>query len=100
VTTGGSWLLAVVMLAGCGWLQYCIHLSDNDGKRQVAALKADIADRKKLNEEMKIRNDEMRTSLFELKNNPEYVEELARQWLFMIKPNEIYVMPVEEADPY
>ena len=90
---GWKFLLAAVILAGCVWMQYSIHFNSDDGKQKIAVLKAGISKQKKMNEEMKIRTAEKRTALSELKNNQDYVEELARKWLFMIKPDEVYVVP-------
>lgn len=89
-------LFAAFLLAGCGWLQYAIHFADDDGKRKIADLRASVVKQQRLNEKMEIRNDQMRANLDGLKNDPAHIEALARKWLFMLKPNEVYVVPLPQ----
>lgn len=88
-------LFAGILLASTLWLQYSIHFDHRDGKGRVEQIRADIAERKQLNHRLRTENEFSRTRLHDLKNNPEHIEELARKWLFMVKQDEVFVLPTE-----
>ena len=87
-------LLTGVLLAGGLWLQYTTHFDARDGKARVAQIRDDIAYHENLNRSLASENDFARARLHDLKNNPAHIEELARKWLFMIKQDEVFVLPV------
>lgn len=58
---------------------------------QVAQLKRDLAAQLQANEDAQRRNAQVASELSDLQEGLEMVEELARQELGMVKPNEIFV---------
>ncbi|MBX3611332.1 MAG: septum formation initiator family protein [Hydrogenophaga sp.] len=58
---------------------------------QVAELKRELDAQLKANTEAQRRNDQVASELRDLQEGLEMVEELARQELGMVKPNEIFV---------
>ncbi|WP_288254608.1 septum formation initiator family protein [uncultured Hydrogenophaga sp.] len=58
---------------------------------QVAQLRRDLAAQQEANEQAKQRNAQVASELRDLQEGLEMVEELARQDLGMVKPNEIFV---------
>ena len=74
-----------------------MRVGDTDSQRRVAQLKSLIGERAAQNRRLAARNEQMRANVRELRANGDYVvEELARKWLFMIKPDEIYVVPAPQ----
>lgn len=58
---------------------------------QVAALKRELAEQTQRNTEAQQRNQQLASEVRDLKEGQDMVEELARQELGMVKPNEIFV---------
>ncbi len=58
---------------------------------QVAALKRELASIEDANREAKARNERLASEVQDLQEGLDMVEELARQELGMVKPNEIFV---------
>ncbi|MDP2416106.1 MAG: septum formation initiator family protein [Hydrogenophaga sp.] len=58
---------------------------------QVASMKQQLAERNHLNREAQQRNDSLAAEVRDLQEGLDMVEELARQELGMVKPNEIFV---------
>ena len=58
---------------------------------QVAQLERDLAAQLKANAEAQQRNDQVASELRDLQEGLEMVEELARQDLGMVKPNEVFL---------
>ena len=58
---------------------------------QVAQMKRDLAGQQLANTEAKQRNERLASEVGDLQEGLEMVEELARQELGMVKPNEIFV---------
>jgi cell division protein FtsB len=58
---------------------------------QVASMKQHLAAQEKTNREAQLRNDQLVSEVRDLQEGLDMVEELARQELGMVKPNEIFV---------
>ena len=87
-------ILALLALAAL-WLQYSYWFGEHDGVANIGGVKRDIAQWQEVNDSLRISNELLRARLHDLKTNPAHTEELAREQLFMIKEDEIYVLPVE-----
>lgn len=88
-------LLTALALAAAGWLQYSAHFG-YDGRLKARALAAEIAQMRGRNERLLAENERLRARAEELKGSPARAEDLARNWLMMIKPGEILFLPVDE----
>ncbi|MCW5671010.1 MAG: cell division protein FtsB [Hydrogenophaga sp.] len=58
---------------------------------QVASMKQQLASQDQANREAQLRNDQLLSEVRDLQEGLDMVEELARQELGMVKPNEIFV---------
>ena len=58
---------------------------------QVNALKQQLSEQEQLNRAAQWRNEQLASEVRDLKEGQDMVEELARQELGMVKPNEIFV---------
>ena len=58
---------------------------------QVASMKQQLIEQNRLNREAQQRNDSLAAEVRDLQEGLDMVEELARQELGMVKPNEIFV---------
>ncbi|WP_439588273.1 septum formation initiator family protein [Hydrogenophaga sp.] len=58
---------------------------------QVASMKQHLATQEQANRDSQLRNDQLASEVRDLQEGVEMVEELARQELGMVKPNEIFV---------
>lgn len=58
---------------------------------QVASMKQHLATQDQANREAQLRNDQLLSEVRDLQEGLDMVEELARQELGMVKPNEIFV---------
>jgi len=58
---------------------------------QVASMKQQLAERNLINRESQQRNNSLAAEVRDLQEGLDMVEELARQELGMVKPNEIFV---------
>ena len=58
---------------------------------QVASMKQQLATQEQTNREAQLRNDQLLSEVRDLQQGLDMVEELARQELGMVKPNEIFV---------
>ena len=58
---------------------------------QVAELKRELASVERANQEARLRNERLASEVQDLQEGLDMVEELARQELGMVKPNEIFV---------
>ena len=58
---------------------------------QVASMKQHLATQEQANRDSQLRNDQLASEVRDLQEGTEMVEELARQELGMVKPNEIFV---------
>lgn len=58
---------------------------------QVASMKQHLATQEQTNREAQLRNDQLLSEVRDLQEGLDMVEELARQELGMVKPNEIFV---------
>lgn len=58
---------------------------------QVSSMKQQLVDLDRGNREAKLRNDQIASEVNDLQEGLDMVEELARQDLGMVKPNEIFV---------
>lgn len=58
---------------------------------QVASMKQQLAAQDQTNRDKQLRNDQLASEVRDLQEGLDMVEELARQELGMVKPNEIFV---------
>jgi cell division protein FtsB len=58
---------------------------------QVTSMKQQLATQDQANRDAQLRNDQLASEVRDLQEGTEMVEELARQELGMVKPNEIFV---------
>ncbi len=58
---------------------------------QVAQMKRQLATQQQANRDAQLRNDQLGNEVRDLQEGLDMVEELARQELGMVKPNEIFV---------
>jgi cell division protein FtsB len=58
---------------------------------QVSQLKQELATQRLSNEQAQLRNDQLASEVRDLREGLDMVEELARQELGMVKPNEVFV---------
>ena len=77
-------------------LQYRIWMGDN-GMPEISQLKQRIAEQIKQNEQLKEQNDMLKKEIQALRTNPALLEEIAREQLGLIKPNETFyrIIPKE-----
>lgn len=87
-----KWFAAVLVVATV-LLQYRLWLSDN-GIREVARLKAEVAAQQAANEEFAQRNRQLGAEVSDLKNGMTALEERARSELGMIASNESFFQVV------
>lgn len=66
------------------------------GLREIAHLKAQIAEQKAENAQLKQRNDMLAADVADLRNGKEAVEERARTELGLIKSDEVFYQVVED----
>ena len=90
-----KWFAAVLVVATV-LLQYRLWLSDN-GIREVARLKAEVAAQQAANEEFAQRNRQLAAEVSDLKNGMTALEERARSELGMIAANESFFQVVPHA---
>jgi cell division protein FtsB len=90
-----KWFAAVLVVATV-LLQDRLWLSDN-GIREVARLKAEVAARQAANEEFVQRNRQLAAEVSDLKNGMTALEERARSELGMIARNESFFQVVPGA---
>lgn len=90
-----KWFAAVLVVATV-LLQYRLWLSDN-GIREVARLKGEVAAQQSANEEFAQRNRQLAAEVSDLKNGMTALEERARSELGMIAGNESFFQVVPHA---
>ncbi|CUR53614.1 Cell division protein FtsB [Serratia symbiotica] len=79
-------LLLIILLS---WLHYSLLLGKN-GLQDYIRIHKDIIIQKKINEKLKERNNYLFMEINDLNENPEALEERARNELGMIKSGEIF----------
>ncbi len=87
--------LAIVFILLILILQYNIWFSAG-GVRSIEQLEQNIAEQKKENEQLRAQNKQLRGEIEALRNNPELLEEIAREKLGLIKPNEKFYRIIPE----
>ena len=90
-------LLTALALVAAGWLQYSAHFG-YDGRLKARALSAEIGEMRERNGRLRAENKRLRARAEELKNDPARAEDLARNWLMMIRQGEVLFLPVEETE--
>ena len=90
-------LLIALALAAAGWLQYSAHFG-YDGRLKARALAAEVGEMRERNARLRVENRRLRVRAEELKSDPARAEDLARNWLMMIRPGEVLFLPVEETE--
>ncbi|MEW6693734.1 Cell division protein FtsB [Tepidimonas thermarum] len=97
---GGRWVTAVLLV-----LLAVVHAQLWWGwgnVSQVEALRRELAAQEQANEAARLRNERLAAEVRDLREGVETVEEIARQELGMVKPNEIFVQiqsPATAASP-
>ncbi len=88
-----SGLLIVLIL----FLQYNVWYGEN-GKQKTNRLQITIDQQQKQNQLLSHQNQELKKEIYLLRNNPEVLEEKAREQLGLIKKDEIFyrVIPSEQ----
>ena len=77
-------------------LQYNVWYGDN-GKQKINSLQVTIDQQQKQNQRLDLQNQELKREIHLLRNNPELLEEKAREQLGLIKKDEVFyrVIPSE-----
>lgn len=91
-------LIALVLLALLGWLQYRLWFGVG-GQRQVDALAAQVDKQKAANTELQERNDALAAEVRDLKDPSSggaAIEERARDEFGLIKPGETFYRVVDD----
>ena len=87
-------VFVVFALVAAGWLQYDGRFG-YDGRQKAVALRGEVGALRERNERLAAENDRLRLRADELKNDPARAEELARNWLMMIRPGETLFLPAD-----
>ena len=87
-------ILTIALVLILGALQYELWFSQN-GVRQYFALKHDVAEQQKYNDQLALRNQVLATEINDLKNGKEAIEEHARNDLGMVKNGETFYQVVQ-----
>lgn len=89
-------IFAGILIVLILWLQYRVLYGDN-GIQKLAILKEKIAQQQKQNTLLEEQNKVLKAEITLLRNNPEVLEEKAREQLGLIKKGEIFyrVIPDE-----
>lgn len=96
--TGPLLLIALVLLALLGWLQYRLWFGVG-GQREVDALAAQVEKQKADNAELQQRNDALAAEVRDLKeptSGGAAIEERARDEFGLIKPGETFYRVVDD----
>ncbi len=88
-------MLTVLLLVLLGWLQYHLWWGKNgiNDFMETTAVAESVA---QANEKLLARNSQMYAEIADLKQGQDAIEELARNELGMIKPNETFFRIVNE----
>jgi len=78
-------ILFVLFLA----LQYRIYLGES-GQRKLATLQSKLEQQQQLNQQLKSENEKLRKEIEWLRHHPEALEEMAREQMGMVKPDETF----------
>ncbi len=92
-------LVALVLLALLGWLQFRLWFGVG-GERQVDALSAQVDKQKEANVELQRRNDALAAEVRDLKDPSSggaAIEERARDEFGLIKPGETFYRVIDDA---
>lgn len=73
------------------WLQYSL-IFGNHGIKKGVLLKNTISRMEDENGKIKIKNERLKKQIQEIKNNPDKMNKILRGF-FMIKENEVFIMP-------
>ena len=79
--------LAVMLAFALGVLPY--HLLDGGGIRRIPELERELAATRAAIEALRVDNQRYREQIAALKNDPEAIEDIARDELGMVKPSEL-----------
>ena len=86
----GNRLVPLLLLALLGVIHAQLWLG-RGSVPQVNALKQQLADQEQLNRAAQWRNEQLASEVRDLQEGRDMIEELARQELGMVKPNEVFV---------
>ncbi len=81
--------LALVLAVGLAYLPY--HLLDGGGIRRIPKLERELAATRAAIVELRGENQRYREQIDALRNDPEAIEDIARDELGMVKPNELVI---------
>lgn len=89
-------LLALILLVLIIWLQYRIFYGEN-GLSKLELLTAKIEEQRQQNVQLEKQNMLLRQEVHLLRNNPEVLEEKAREHLGLVKKDEVFyrIIPLD-----
>lgn len=89
--------LSAIIILLILWIQYHVWYGAKS-KNTLLALSQDISEQQRFNDELVKQNNELKTEVLLLRNNPKILEEKAREQLGLIKKGEIFyrVIPSEK----
>lgn len=90
-------LLGAIFLILIGYLQYLIWWGDS-GETEIAKLKVKLSQQLAENRLLKEQNQKLLEEINALKQNPELLEEKAREKLGLIKPGETFIRIIPKDD--
>ncbi|TXR54064.1 septum formation initiator family protein [Reinekea thalattae] len=89
-------IIQILLLALVAFLQYRYWLGENGYADKQRLTKEVIELQQQLDEQRAI-NDQLNARVIDLKSGNDAIEELARQELGLVKPDEVYIV-INEAD--
>ncbi|MET1254165.1 FtsB family cell division protein [Aliikangiella maris] len=82
-------IIGLVLIILIAILQYRIWWGEGS-YREINQLEQQIAEQTKINSQLKVQNSDLQKEIQALRKNPELLEEIAREKLGLIKPNETF----------
>lgn len=86
---GARLLLATTIAGGLAYLPY--RVLDGPGARRLSAMESDLEETRRAIEELEEKNAKLKRDIGALKKDPHAVEDIARDDLNMVYPDEIVI---------
>lgn len=83
-----SWFFLAFFASGLAIVSWQLFGEEGSHAR-LAMLETALAEQNRVNESLRLRNEELAAEVFSLENREEAIEEQARRHLYMIRPNEV-----------
>lgn len=83
-----SWFFLAFFASGLAIVTWQLFGEEGSHAR-LAMLETALAEQNRVNESLRLRNEELAAEVFSLENREEAIEEQARRHLYMIRPNEV-----------